>query len=120
MAQHHPSQATDSRQRHHSFVLLRSFAGFDLHWEYARTYSPDPRVRADVLVGPVAFYAITSLSTVSLLQCYCLSIGCCLWRRIYKPETLPPAKFSLGRFGIPLNVMAVAYSLWAFFWAYVY
>src|SRR5215469_3475514 len=26
--------------------------------------------------SPVAFYAITSLLTVALLQCYCLSIGC--------------------------------------------
>ncbi|KAK3068913.1 hypothetical protein LTR53_013159 [Teratosphaeriaceae sp. CCFEE 6253] len=67
--------------------------------------------------SPVAFYAITSLATVSLLQCYCLSIGCHLWRRINKPETLPPAKFPLGRFGIPLNVAAVVYALYSFFWA---
>lgn len=68
--------------------------------------------------SPVAFYAITSLLTVALLQCYCLSIGCLLWRRIAHPETLPPAKFSLGRFGIPLNISAIAYSLWCFFWAF--
>jgi choline transport protein len=68
--------------------------------------------------SPVAFYAITSLLTVALLQCYCLSIGCLLWRRIKYPETLPPAKFSLGRFGIPLNIMAVIYALWCFFWAF--
>jgi hypothetical protein len=67
--------------------------------------------------GPVAFYAITALSTISLLQCYCLSIGCVLWRRIVLPSTLPPAEFSLGRWGIPINALAVLYSLWAFFWA---
>jgi choline transport protein len=68
--------------------------------------------------SPVAFYAITSLLTVALLQCYCLSIGCLLWRRITHPETLPPAKFSLGKFGIPINIAAVVYALWCFFWAF--
>ena len=68
--------------------------------------------------SPVAFYAITSLATVSLLQCYCLSIGCVLWRRIVRPETLPPAKFSLGKWGVPINAAAVIYSLWAFFWSF--
>ena len=68
--------------------------------------------------SPVAFYAITSLLTVALMQCYCLSIGCVLWRRIAHPQTLPPAKFSLGRFGIPTNIAAVVYSLWCFFWAF--
>jgi choline transport protein len=66
--------------------------------------------------SPVAFYAITSLLTVALLQCYCLSIGCLLWRRIKYPHTLPPSKFSLGRWGVPLNIAAVLYALWAFFW----
>ena len=68
--------------------------------------------------SPVAFYAITSLATVSLLQCYCLSIGCVLWRRINHPETLPQAKLSLGKAGVPINAMAVGYSLWAFFWSF--
>ena len=68
--------------------------------------------------SPVAFYAITSLLTVSLLQCYSMSIGCMLWRRVYHPETLPEAKFSLGRLGVPINAAAVLYSLWAFFWSF--
>jgi choline transport protein len=69
--------------------------------------------------SPVAFYAITSLCTVSLLMCYSMSIGSVLWRRIYAPHTLPPAKFSLGhRFGIICNASAVAFSIWAFFWSF--
>jgi len=68
--------------------------------------------------SPVAFYAITSLATVALLQCYCLSIGCVMWRRIYHPETLPPAKFSLGRWGVPVNAWAVMWSFYAFFWGF--
>lgn len=68
--------------------------------------------------SPVAFYALTSLCTVAFLQCYCLSIGCVLWRRIFHPETLPPAAFSLGKFGIPINIAAVLFSLWCFFWTF--
>ena len=68
--------------------------------------------------SPVAFYAITSLLTVALLQCYCFSIGCLLWRRITHPETLPRASFSLGKFGIPLNIAAVLYAAFAGFWAF--
>jgi amino acid transporter len=70
------------------------------------------------LGSPVAFYAITSLFTVALLQCYCLSIGCILWRRVYYPETLPPTRFSLGKYGILINLMAVIYGIWCFFWAF--
>jgi amino acid transporter len=66
----------------------------------------------------IAFYAMTSLVTVALLQCYGLSIGCLLWRRIQYPETLPPAAFSLGKFGIPINCAAVTYAGWAFLWAF--
>ncbi|EEP80699.1 predicted protein [Uncinocarpus reesii 1704] len=68
--------------------------------------------------SPVAFYAMTSLLTVALLQCYCLSIGCILWRRIVRPETLPPATFPLGKMGVPINIAAVLYALFAFFWAF--
>ena len=70
------------------------------------------------LGSTTAFYAIISLFTVAILQCYCFSIGCVLWRRIYAPQTLPPAKFSLGRLGIPLNAMAVVFSAYCLFWAF--
>lgn len=66
----------------------------------------------------VAFYAITSLATVALLQCYVLSIMCILWRRVAHPETLPHASFSLGRWGVPVNVAAVVYGTWGFFWSF--
>lgn len=69
--------------------------------------------------SPVAFYAITSLSTVSLLMCYTLSIGSVLYRRIYLPETMPPAQFSLGkRGGIICNSLAVVFGIWSFFWCF--
>lgn len=70
------------------------------------------------LGSSVAFYAITSLFTVALLQCYCLSIGCILWRRIYHPETLPHAQFSLGKYGVAINSIAVIFGIWSFFWSF--
>ncbi|KAF2761730.1 amino acid permease 2 [Pseudovirgaria hyperparasitica] len=68
--------------------------------------------------SPVAFYAITSLFTVAIFQCYIFSIGCVLYRRIYLPGTLPPARFSLGKWGVPTNCVALFFSTWAFFWAF--
>ncbi|KAK5729786.1 hypothetical protein LTR17_011652 [Elasticomyces elasticus] len=65
--------------------------------------------------SPVAFHAMTSLATVALLQCYGSSIGMHLWRRINHPETLPPAHFAVGNWGIPLNVPAIVYSAYGFF-----
>lgn len=38
-----------------------------------------------------------------------LSIGCVLLKRL-KGEPLPPARWSLGRFGIPINAFAFCYS----------
>ncbi|KAJ6787680.1 hypothetical protein PWT90_08378 [Aphanocladium album] len=68
--------------------------------------------------SPPAFYAITSLGSVAVLQCYCLSIGCILWRRVFQPDTIPSARFSLGRWGIPVNCAAVIFSFWSFFWSF--
>jgi len=78
-----------------------------------------PAILALIYLGSdVAFYAITSLNTVSLLQCHVFAIGCVLWRRLARPETLPPARFSLGRWGVPVNLAAVSYSMWSFFWCF--
>ncbi|OQO05736.1 hypothetical protein B0A48_09830 [Cryoendolithus antarcticus] len=68
--------------------------------------------------SPVAFYAINSLGAVAILQCYCLSIGCVMWRRIYHPKTLPPSKFKLGKWGPWVNGASVIYSFWCFFWLF--
>ena len=64
--------------------------------------------------SPTAFYAITSLMTVALLQCYMFSIGSILWRRIKYPETLPLGTFNLGKWGIPINAFAVVWCAWSF------
>jgi amino acid transporter len=68
--------------------------------------------------SPTAFYAMTSVVGVALLQCYSFSIGCLLWRRIYLPDTLPAARYSLGKWGIPINAAGFLYAIWAFFWTF--
>lgn len=70
------------------------------------------------LGSPLAFYAIVSLCTVALLQCYLFSIGCILWRRIWHPNSLPTAHFSLGRWGVLVNCAALLFSAWSFFWTF--
>lgn len=70
------------------------------------------------LGSPVAFNAIISLGIVALMATYAISIGCVLWRRIKLPETLPPVFWSLGRWGIVVNVLGLTYATYAFFWAF--
>lgn len=57
----------------------------------------------------LAFNIIVSLSLLGLLSTYMLSIGCVLLKRI-NGEPLPPARWSLGRFGLPINAFAFLYS----------
>ncbi|KAI3604227.1 amino acid transporter [Moniliophthora roreri] len=61
------------------------------------------------LGSTLAFNIIVSLSLLALLSTYMLSIGCLLLLRI-KGEPLPPARWSLGRFGLPINAFAFLYS----------
>lgn len=56
-----------------------------------------------------AFNVIASLSLLALMSTYMLSIGCVLLRRV-RGDALPPARWSLGRLGLPVNALAVAYS----------
>lgn len=66
----------------------------------------------------VALNAIISLNLVSLMITYAISIGCVLYRRVYHPEQLPHARWSLGRAGIAVNAGGLLYSLYAFFWCF--
>lgn len=76
-----------------------------------------------------AFNAFLSVSVVALMATYMISIGCVLYKRLSE-EPLPPARWKmigrnsddgmggLGRYGVPINIMALVYSLWAFFWSF--
>ena len=66
----------------------------------------------------VAFNAIISLNLVTLMLTYSTSIGCVLLRRIRHPELLPKARWSLGRWGVPVNIGGLAYAIFAFFWCF--
>jgi choline transport protein len=56
-----------------------------------------------------AFNIIVSLILLALLSTNVISIGCVLRKRLIGEE-LPPARWFLGRFGIPINAFAFFYS----------
>jgi len=70
------------------------------------------------LGSDVAFYAIISLNVVSLMITYMASIGAVLYRRVFHPELLPACRWSLGRWGVPINLGGFLYSCHAFFWCF--
>lgn len=49
---------------------------------------------------------------------YVCSIGSVLYRRITAPELLPQCAWSLGKWGIPVNLFGVLYAIHAFFWCF--
>jgi choline transport protein len=49
---------------------------------------------------------------------YMFSIGAVLYRRIKHPELLPKCRWSLGKWGVPINIGGVLYSTHAFFWCF--
>ena len=57
-----------------------------------------------------AFEAITSLTMLALTSTYLISLGCVLWRRCFGGG-LPASPWTLGRFGIPINVLALCYCI---------
>jgi hypothetical protein len=65
-----------------------------------------------------AFNAIVSLQVVSLMFTYAVSLSCILYRRLAWPESLPSARWSLGRWGVVVNVIGLAYVLFACFWSF--
>jgi amino acid transporter len=65
-----------------------------------------------------AFNAIISVQVGALMFSYIISISCVLYRRLYHPELLPRASWSLGRWGVPINAFGIVYSIFAFFWSF--
>ncbi|KAL2423477.1 putative amino-acid permease PB24D3.02c [Exophiala dermatitidis] len=56
----------------------------------------------------VAFNIIMSIGTVALLTSYMVSIGTITWKRI-RGHPLLPSKFSLGKFGLPINIASLLF-----------
>jgi amino acid transporter len=65
-----------------------------------------------------AFNAIVSLQVVSLMFTYAVSLSCILYRRLTWPASLPSARWSLGRWGVLVNVIGLVYVLFAGFWSF--
>ena len=65
----------------------------------------------------VAFNAMLSLSTVALMATYLVSVGCVMAKRL-RGEPMPRCRWSLGRYGLPINILAMVYSCWSFFWSF--
>ena len=66
----------------------------------------------------VALNAINSLGGVSILTSYYITIGCLIYRRVRGPP-LPPRRWSLGKYGLAINIAALMFltPLWFFaFW----
>ena len=61
------------------------------------------------LGSTLAFNIIVSLSVLGLMSTYMISIGCVLLKRI-KGEPLPPARWSLGRWGTLVNAFGFFYA----------
>lgn len=65
----------------------------------------------------VAFNAIISLQLMALMATYSISIGCVWYQRTLGGGLqLPPARWSLGRWGSYINGVAFVYSVFIFFW----
>jgi len=65
----------------------------------------------------VAFNAVLSLASTAMMGTYLISIGCVTWRRICHLP-LPSCRWSLGRAGLPVNIIALTYSCWCFIWSF--
>jgi choline transport protein len=64
------------------------------------------------LSSKVAFEAMLSLATVALMATYLMSIACVLLKRL-RGEELPSARWSLGRYGLGVNAVALLYTSWS-------
>ncbi|KAK4913673.1 hypothetical protein LTR49_018007 [Elasticomyces elasticus] len=62
------------------------------------------------LAGATAFSVILALSTFGLYQSYIIAIACMLHARL--TGRVQTAQWSLGRFGVPINIFALVYSAW--------
>lgn len=64
-----------------------------------------------------ALNAILSLGVVALLNSYAITISILVWRRL-RGEPLPPRRWSLGRFGLAINIAALVFLTPIYFFAF--
>jgi len=61
----------------------------------------------------VAFNSMASLGTCALLSSYIVSISCIVLKR-WRKETLLPSKFSLGKYGLAINLISIAFLVFVY------
>ncbi len=64
-----------------------------------------------------ALNAIISLVVVSLLSSYFITISCLVWRRL-GGEPLPERRWSLGKYGLAINITSLIFLTPIFFFAF--
>ncbi|RMZ11000.1 hypothetical protein D0860_03574 [Hortaea werneckii] len=64
-----------------------------------------------------ALRSISSLGAVAILGSYLVTIGTLIWRRLYGAP-LPTRRWSLGRYGLAINIIAVCFVLPLFVFAF--
>ena len=64
-----------------------------------------------------AFNAIISLNVAALMYTYIISISCVIYRKIWHPDTLPPRRWDMGRWGLAVNIIGLLYCCFALFWS---
>jgi choline transport protein len=69
------------------------------------------------LGSTTALRSISSLGAVAILSSYLVVIGCLIWRRLYGAP-LPPRRWSLGKAGLAINIVAVCFILPLWFFAF--
>ncbi|KAL2432618.1 hypothetical protein ABEF95_014048 [Exophiala dermatitidis] len=60
----------------------------------------------------VAFNAICSMATNAMISTYIIAILCLVLRRLRNPAAIPPRRWSLGKFGLPINMAALLCLTW--------
>lgn len=56
-----------------------------------------------------AFNAFNSLGTLSILFSYTIVISCLVWRR-FSGNPLPARRWSLGKWGLPINIISLCFT----------
>jgi choline transport protein len=69
------------------------------------------------LGSSVAFMQVISLGVAAMLTSYLITISCITLKRI-RGEPLLPSKFHLGRWGLPINVIAVLFLLFSWIFCF--
>lgn len=64
-----------------------------------------------------ALRSISSLGAVAILSSYLVTIGTLIWRRLFGAP-LPPRRWSLGRYGLAINIVAICFVMPMFIFAF--